>query len=200
MGDLLPLQNCNCSIPDPKPDLLLPVYQFLFVVVYCVPVMMQTARVIDVLHFPVNEPLEERIHPLRTLSTVYASPKKHHTLLFNTITYGSFGHGVMGQLHGLFHFSSRSYRCDTSPVNHPEEYHHPSSQSLHTRNSTCTPFLSPTHRRSTCSVQTMSKEECTLSNHSPPSEPSISLHDIDRIYSHHQSFLNLSILTSKDSP
>ena len=39
----------------------------------------------------------------------------------------------------------------------------------------------------------------------PPSEPSISLHDINRIHSHHQSFLtlfamNLSILTSKDSP
>ena len=34
----------------------------------------------------------------------------------------------------------------------------------------------------------------------PPSEASISLHDIDRIHSHHQSFLNLSILTSKDSP
>ena len=32
---LLPLQDCSCSIPDPKPDLLLPVYQFLFVVVYC---------------------------------------------------------------------------------------------------------------------------------------------------------------------
>ena len=107
MGVLLPLQNCNWSIPDPKPDLLLPVYQFLFVVVYCVPVMMHTVRVIDVLHFPVNKPLEERIHPLRTLSTVYASPKKHYTPLFNTITctYGSFGHGVMGQLHGLFHFS-----------------------------------------------------------------------------------------------
>ena len=83
-------------------------YQFLLVVVYCVSVMMQTVRVIDILHFPVNEPLEERIHPLRTLSTVYSSPKKHHTPLFNTITYGSFGHGVMGQLHGLFHFSTRS--------------------------------------------------------------------------------------------
>ena len=39
----------------------------------------------------------------------------------------------------------------------------------------------------------------------PPSEASISLHDIDRIHSHHQSFLtlfamNLSIVTSKDSP
>ena len=34
----------------------------------------------------------------------------------------------------------------------------------------------------------------------PPSETSISLHDIDRTHSHHQSFLNLSILTSKDSP
>ena len=97
-----------------------------------VSIVMQTVRVIDVLHFPVSEPLEERIHPLRTLSTVYASPKKHHTPLFNTITctYGSFGHGVMRQLHGLFHFSSRSCRCDTSPVNHPEEYHQ-SSQSLH---------------------------------------------------------------------
>ncbi|KAK8824314.1 hypothetical protein WA556_003636 [Blastocystis sp. ATCC 50177/Nand II] len=61
-------------------------------------IVMQTVRVIDVLPFPVNEPLEERIHPLRTLSTVYASPKKHHTPLFNTITYGSFCHGVMGQL------------------------------------------------------------------------------------------------------
>ena len=100
MRDLLPLQNCNCSIPDPKPDLLLPVYQFLFIVVYCVPVMMQTVQVIDILHFPVNEPLERLIHPLRTLSTVYASPKMHHTPLFNTITCtnGSFGHGVMGQL------------------------------------------------------------------------------------------------------
>ena len=168
MRVLLPLQNCNWSISDPKPDLLLPVYQFLFVVVYRVSVMMQTARVIDVLHFPVNEPLEERIHPLRTLSTVYASPKKHHTPLFNTITctYGSFGHGVMGQLHGLFHFSSRSCRCDTSPANHSEEYHHQSSQSLHARHSTCTPFLSLTHRRSTCSVQTTSKEGCTPSNHS----------------------------------
>ena len=35
LGDLLPLQNCNCSIPDPKPDLLLLVCQFCFVVVYC---------------------------------------------------------------------------------------------------------------------------------------------------------------------
>ena len=52
------------------PDLLLPVCQFLFVVVYRVSVMMQTVRVIDFLHFPMNEPLEERIHPLRTLSTV----------------------------------------------------------------------------------------------------------------------------------
>ena len=123
-------------------------------------IVMQTVRVIDVLLFPVNEPLEERIHPLRTLSTVYASPTKHHTLLFNTITftYESFGHGVMGQLHGLFHFSSRSCRCDTFPINPSEEYHHPSSQSLHTRHSTCTPFLSLTHRRSACSVQTASKE------------------------------------------
>ena len=86
-------------------------------------IVMQTARVIDLLPFPVNESLEERIHPLRILSTVYASPKKHYTPLFITITYGSFGHGVIGQLHGLFHFSSRSCRCDTSPVNHPEEYH-----------------------------------------------------------------------------
>ena len=119
-------------------------------------IVMQTVRVIDVLHFPVNEPLEERIHPLRTLSTVYASPKKHLTPPFNTITYGSFGHGVMGQLHGLFQFSSQSCRCDTFPVNHPEEYHHQSSQSLHARNST----------RSTCSVQTTSKEGCTPSSHS----------------------------------
>ena len=76
-------------------------YQFLFVVVYRVLVMMQTARVIDVLPFPVNESLEERIHPLRILSTVYASPKKHYTPLFITITftYESFCHGVMGQLH-----------------------------------------------------------------------------------------------------
>lgn len=147
--------------------MLLPVYQFLFVVVYCVPVMMQTARVIDILHFPVNESLEERIHPLLTISTVYASPKKHHTPLFNTITctYGSFCHGVMGQLHGLFQFSSQSCRCDAFPVNHSEEYHQ-SSQSLHTRNSTCTPFLSLTHRRRTCSVQTTSKEGCTPSSHS----------------------------------
>ena len=131
-------------------------------------IVMQTVRVIDVLPFPVNEPLEERIHPLRTLSTVYASPKKHHIPPFNTITctYGSFGQGVMGQLHELFHFSSRSYRCDTFPVNHPEEYHHQSSQSLHARNSTCTSFLSLTHRRSTCSVQRASKEECTPSSHS----------------------------------
>ena len=71
-------------------------------------IVMQIVRFIDVLPFPMSEPLEERIHPLRTLSTVYASPKKHHTPLFNTITYGSFGQGVMGQLHGLFHFSSRS--------------------------------------------------------------------------------------------
>ena len=39
----------------------------------------------------------------------------------------------------------------------------------------------------------------------PPSETSISLHSIDRTHSHHQSFLtlfamNLSIVTSKDSP
>ena len=123
-------------------------------------IVMQTARLIDVLHFPMNKPLKQRIHPLRTLSTVYASPKKHHTPLFNTITctYGSFGHGGMGQLHGLFHFSSQSYRCDAFPVNHPEEYHHQCSQSLHARHSTCTPFLSLTHRRSTCSVQTTSKE------------------------------------------
>ena len=80
MGDLLPLHDCNCSISDHKPDLLLPVYQFLFVVAYRVPVMMQTARVIDILHFPMSEPLEQRIHPLRTLSTVYASLKKHHIL------------------------------------------------------------------------------------------------------------------------
>ena len=155
MGVLLPLQSCNWSALHPKPDLLLPVYQFLFVVVYRVSVMMQTARVIDVLHFPVNEPLEQRIHPLRTFSTMYASPKKHLTPLFITITctYRSFGHGVMGQLHGLFHFSSRSCRCDTFPVNPPKEYHHQSSQSLHARNSTCTPFLSLTHRRSTCSVK-----------------------------------------------
>ena len=168
MGDLLPPHDCSWSIPDPKPDLLLPVCQFLFVVVYCVPIMMQTVRVIDVLHFPMNKPLEELIHPLRTLSTVYASPKKHHTPLFITITctYGSFGYGVMGQLHGLFHFSSRSCRCDTFPVNPPKEYHHQSSQSLHARNSTCTPFLSLTHRRSTCSVQTTSKEGCTPSSHS----------------------------------
>ena len=73
-------------------------YQFLFVVVYRVSVVMQTARVIDVLQFLVNEPLEQRIHPLRTLSTVYTSPKKHYTPLFNTITYGSFGHGEMCQL------------------------------------------------------------------------------------------------------
>lgn len=68
---------------------------------------MQTVRIIDFLHFPVNEPLEQRIHPLRTLSTMYASPKKHHTPLFITITltYGSFCHRGMGQLHGLFHFS-----------------------------------------------------------------------------------------------
>ena len=72
MGVLLPLQNCNYTVYDPKPDLLLPVYQFLFVGVYRVPVVMQTARVIDVLHFPVNEPLEQRIHPPRTLSTVYS--------------------------------------------------------------------------------------------------------------------------------
>ena len=131
-------------------------------------IVMQTVRVIDFLHFPVNEPLEQRIHPFHTLSTVYSSLKKHPTPLFNTITctYGSFGHGGMGQLHGLFQFSSRSCRCDTSPVNHPEEYHHQSSQSLHARNSTCTPFLSLTHRRSTCSVQTASKEECTPSSHS----------------------------------
>ena len=70
-------------------------------------IVMQTVRVIDVLHFPVNESLEQRIHPLRILSTVYASPKKHYTPLFITITctYGSFSHGVMGQLHGLFQFS-----------------------------------------------------------------------------------------------
>ena len=168
MRDLLPLQNCNCSIPDPKPDLLLPLYQFLFVVVYSVLVVMQTVRFIDILHFPMNESLEERIHPLRTLSTMYSSPKKHYTPLFNTITctYGSCGHGVIGQLHGLFQFSLQSCRCDTSPVNPPEEYHHPSSQSLHTRHSTCTPFLSLTHRRSTCSVQTTSKEEYTPSSHS----------------------------------
>ena len=100
MGVLLPLQNCNYTVYDPKPDLLLPVYQFLFVGVYRVPVVMQTARVIDVLQFLVNEPLEERIHPLRTLSTVYASLKKHHTPPFNiiTCTYRSFGHAVMGQL------------------------------------------------------------------------------------------------------
>ena len=104
-------------------------------------IVMQTVRVIDILHFPVNEPLEERIHPLRTLSTVYASPKKHHTPLFNTITctYGSFCHGGMGQLHGLFHFSSQSCRYDAFPVNPPKEYHHQSSQSLHTRNLTCNP-------------------------------------------------------------
>ena len=116
MGVLLPLQNCNYTVYDPKPDLLLPVCQFLFVGVYCVPVVMQTARVIDVLQFPVNEPLEELIHPLRALSTVYASLKKQHTPLFNTITctYGSFRHGVMGQLHGLFQFSSRSGRCTSS--------------------------------------------------------------------------------------
>ena len=131
-------------------------------------IVMQTARVIDILHFPVNEPLEELIHPLRTLSTVYASPKKHHTPLFNTITYGSFCHGGMGQLHGLFHFSSRSCRCDTFSVNHSEEYHHQSSQSLHARNSTCTPVLSLTHRRSTCSVQTPSKE----GSH-PPASPAM---------------------------
>ena len=143
-------------------------YPFLFVVVYRVPVMMQTVRVIDVLQFFVNEPLEQRIHPLRTLSTVYSSLKKHHTPPFNiiTCTYRSFCHGVMEQLHGLFQFSSRSCRCDAFPVNHSEEYHHQSSQSLHARNSTCTPFLSLTHRRSTCSVQTTSKEGCTPSNHS----------------------------------
>ena len=148
--------------------MLLPVCQFLFVGVYRVPVVMQTVRVIDVLHFPMNESLEERIHPLRTLSTVYASLKKHHTPPFNiiTCTYRSFGHAVMGQLHGLFHFSSQSCRYDAFPVNPPEEYHHQSSQSLHARNSTCTPFLSLTHRRSTCSVQTASKEECTPSSHS----------------------------------
>ena len=61
-------------------------------------IVMHTVRVIDILHFPVNKPLEERIHPLRTLSTVYTSPKKHYTPLFNTITCGSFGQGVMGQL------------------------------------------------------------------------------------------------------
>ena len=159
MRGLLPLQNCNCTVPDHKPDLLLPVYQFLFVGVYRVPVVMQTVRVIDVLPFPVNESLKERIHPLRTLSTVYASPMKHHTPLFNTTcTYGSFGHGVMGQLHGLFQFSSRSCGYDAFPVNPPEEYHHQSCQSLHARNSTCTPFLSLTPRRRTCSVQTTSKE------------------------------------------
>ncbi|KAK8825258.1 hypothetical protein WA556_006545 [Blastocystis sp. ATCC 50177/Nand II] len=118
--------------------------------------MMHTVRVVDILLFPMNKPLEERIHPLRALSTVYASPKKHYTPLFNTITYGSFSHGVMGQLHELFHFSSQSCRCDTSPVNHSEEHHHQSSQSLHARNST----------RSTCSVQTTSKEGCTPSSHS----------------------------------
>ena len=166
MGDLLPLQNCKGSIPDHKSDLLLPVCQFLFVGVYRVPVVMQTVRVIDVLQFPVNESLEERIHPLRTLSTVYASLKKHHTPPFNTITYGSFGHGGMGQLHRLFQFSLQSCRCGTFPVNPPEEYHHQSCQSLHSRNSTCTPFLSLTHRRSTCSVQTTSKEGCTPSSHS----------------------------------
>ena len=65
-----------------------------------VSIVMQTVRVIDVLHFPVSEPLEERIHPLRTLSTVYASPMKHLTPPFNiiTCTYRSFGHGVMCQL------------------------------------------------------------------------------------------------------
>ena len=81
--DLLPLQNCNCSLPDPKPDLLLPVYQFLFVVVYRVSVMMQTVRVVDVLYFPVNEPLEQRIHPLRTFSTVY-SHRRNTTLHSST--------------------------------------------------------------------------------------------------------------------
>ena len=132
-----------------------------------VSIVMHTVRVVDFLHFPMNEPLEERIHPLRTLSTIYSSPKKHLTPPFNTITctYGSFGHGVMGQLQGLFQFSSQSCRCDTFPVNPSEEYHQ-SSQSLHTRNSKCTPFLSLTHRRSTCSVQTASKEGCTPSSHS----------------------------------
>ena len=64
-------------------------------------IVMQIVRVIDVLHFSVNESLEQRIHPLLTLSTVYTSLKKHHTLsglwiVFNTITctYGSFGHGL----------------------------------------------------------------------------------------------------------
>ena len=168
MGDLLPLQNCNYTVYDPKPDLLLPVYQFLFVVVYRVLVMMQTVRVIDVLHFPVNEPLEERIHPLRTLSTVY-SHRRSTTPHSSTPSRARTDPFVMEGWDNCTDSSTspdRSSRYDAFPVNHPEESHHQSSQSLHARNSTCTPFLSLTHRRSTCSVQTANKEGCTPSSHS----------------------------------
>ena len=127
-------------------------------------IVMQTVRLIDVLHFPMNKPLEERIHPLRTLSTVYASPKKHHTPLFNTITctYGSFRHEVMGQLHELFQFSSRSCRCDTSPVNPSEEYHQ-SSQSLHAAIRRALLF-SPSHIDE---VHAVSKPRARRGPHSP---------------------------------
>ena len=133
MGDLLPLQNCNWSIPDPKPGLLLPVYPFLVVVVYRVSVVMQTVRVIDVLHFPVNEPLEERIHPLLTLSTVYShrrSTTPHSSTPLRARTDPSVMEG-WGNCTDSSTSPARSCRCDASPVNHPEECHHQSSQSLH---------------------------------------------------------------------
>ena len=86
MGDLLPLHDCNCSISDHKPDLLLPVYQFLFVVVYrdadcsshwCPPLFRE--RVTWTTHSSTSHPLhrvhltKEASHPLGTLDRL-----QHH--------------------------------------------------------------------------------------------------------------------------